>query len=84
MRPSTELMLLIIFIFQSGKRSAASLPKDPNVVSNQQEEDDIAKAIQLSLQENKSSSSQQVHKLKAYKEEMGVFFIHLIRFKNEN
>jgi hypothetical protein len=28
-----------------------SLPKDPNVVSTQQEEDDIAKAIQLSLQE---------------------------------
>ncbi len=30
------------------------VPKDPNVVSSQQEEDDIAKAIQLSLQESKS------------------------------
>ena len=29
-------------------------------MSNQQEEDDIAKAIQLSLQESKASSSQQV------------------------
>jgi len=32
---------------------AAALPKDPNVVSSQQEEDDIAKAIELSLKENK-------------------------------
>ncbi|XP_037710450.1 signal transducing adapter molecule 1 [Drosophila subpulchrella] len=34
---------------------AAALPKDPNVVSSQQEEDDIAKAIELSLKENKGS-----------------------------
>ncbi|EDW28289.1 GL19123 [Drosophila persimilis] len=34
---------------------AANLPKDPNVVSSQQEEDDIAKAIELSLKEGKSS-----------------------------
>ena len=38
------------FLFQPKKR-AQQLPKDPNVVSSQQEEDDLAKAIQLSLQE---------------------------------
>ena len=38
-------------------QTAASLPKDPNVVSSQQEEDDIAKAIQLSLQENKGHTT---------------------------
>lgn len=32
------------------------LSKDPNVVSSQQEQDDIAKAIELSLKENKNSS----------------------------
>ena len=31
------------------------MSKDPNVVSSQQEEDDIAKAIQMSLQDSKSS-----------------------------
>lgn len=36
-------------------KKSKSLPKDPNVVSSQQEEDDIAKAIQLSLQESKTS-----------------------------
>lgn len=30
----------------------APVSKDPNVVSSQQEEDDIAKAIELSLKEN--------------------------------
>lgn len=35
------------------------IPKDPNVVSSQQEEDDIAKAIQLSLQESKSPTTKQ-------------------------
>lgn len=35
--------------------SPSPLPKDPNVVSSQQEEDDIAKAIELSLKENQSS-----------------------------
>ena len=43
----------------SGKSTGAA-SKNPNVVSTQQEEDDIAKAIQLSLQESKSSPSQQV------------------------
>lgn len=38
------------------KKTVTELPKDPLVVSSQQEEDDIAKAIQLSLQENKASS----------------------------
>lgn len=33
------------------------LSKDPNVVSSQQEEEDIAKAIELSLKENKSGAS---------------------------
>lgn len=33
--------------------------KDPNVVSSQQEEDDIAKAIELSLKEAKSSPKHQ-------------------------
>jgi len=33
------------------------LPKDPNVVASKQEEDDIAKAIQLSLESSKSGSS---------------------------
>jgi len=36
------------------KVKAAAASKDPNVVSSQQEEDDIAKAIQLSLAESKS------------------------------
>ena len=34
-------------------KKSQSLPKDPNVVSSQQEEDDIARAIQLSLQDSK-------------------------------
>lgn len=34
-----------------------SVPKDPNVVSSQQEEDDIAKAIELSLREKKEIPS---------------------------
>jgi len=38
-------------------KKTQSLPKDPNVVSSQQEEDDIAKAIQLSLQESKGHTS---------------------------
>lgn len=38
-------------------KKSKSLPKDPNVVSSQQEEDDIAKAIQLSLQESKGHTS---------------------------
>lgn len=47
------------------KKLVSELPKDPLVVSSQQEEDDLAKAIQLSLQENKgggvkSSSSSTV------------------------
>lgn len=40
---------------KSAAEKAAALPKDPNVVSSQQEEDDIAKAIELSLKENKGS-----------------------------
>ncbi|XP_002074287.2 signal transducing adapter molecule 1 [Drosophila willistoni] len=36
---------------------AVSLSKDPNVVNSQQEEDDIAKAIELSLKDNKSPAS---------------------------
>jgi len=36
------------------------IPKDPNVVSSQQEEDDIAKAIQLSLQESKQPGTTKV------------------------
>ena len=38
-------------------KKSAAIPKDPNVVSSQQEEDDIARAIQLSLQENKGHTS---------------------------
>ena len=34
-------------------KKVMAVSKDPNVVSSQQEEDDIAKAIQLSLQETK-------------------------------
>lgn len=37
-----------------GQPKKKELPADPLVVSSQQEEDDLAKAIQLSLQENKS------------------------------
>ena len=37
-------------------KKSQSLPKDPNVVSSQQEEDDIARAIQLSLQDSKGYS----------------------------
>ena len=51
---------LLHIISQTRKKHSTSAPKDPNVVSHQQEEDDIAKAIQLSLQESKSSPSQQV------------------------
>lgn len=40
---------------QTGKKRAEPLSKDPNVVSSQQEEDDIAKAIELSLKEKTSS-----------------------------
>ena len=40
-----------------------AVPKDPNVVSSQQEEDDIAKAIQLSLVESKSSPAQKARSL---------------------
>lgn len=42
-------------------KSAAKLTalKDPNVVSSQQEEDDIAKAIELSLKDTKSSPKMQ-------------------------
>jgi signal transducing adaptor molecule len=36
------------------KKPAAPLSKDPNVVASQQEEDDIAKAIELSLKEKES------------------------------
>ncbi|XP_067622769.1 signal transducing adapter molecule 1 isoform X2 [Eurosta solidaginis] len=43
------------------QKSAAKLSalKDPNVVSSQQEEDDIAKAIELSLKETKNSPKHQ-------------------------
>lgn len=36
-------------------KSEVVLSKDPNVVSSQQEQDDIAKAIELSLKEKSSS-----------------------------
>lgn len=44
-------------------KSASPASKDPNVVQTQQEEDDIAKAIALSLQENERSSSQKTTSL---------------------
>jgi len=37
------------------KKTTVTFSKDPNVVSSQQEEDDIAKAIELSLKENQQS-----------------------------
>ncbi|XP_063702330.1 signal transducing adapter molecule 1 [Culicoides brevitarsis] len=37
------------------QKKTVELSKDPNVVSSQQEEDDIAKAIELSLKETKNS-----------------------------
>lgn len=40
-------------------KTQAPLSKDPNVVSSQQEEDDIAKAIELSLKEKGDSSKVQ-------------------------
>ncbi len=40
---------------EAGKKQQA-LPKDPNVVSSQQEEEDIAKAIQASLQDTGSNA----------------------------
>jgi signal transducing adaptor molecule len=43
------------FSSTSDQPKKAVIPKDPNVVSSQEEEDDIARAIQLSLQENKGS-----------------------------
>ena len=45
--------LYILNVLQT--KQAASLPKDPNVVSSQQEEEDIAKAIQMSLQETRAT-----------------------------
>ncbi|XP_068151309.1 signal transducing adapter molecule 1 [Drosophila tropicalis] len=42
---------------KSSVKKAASLSKDPNVVNSQQEEDDIAKAIELSLKDSKSPAS---------------------------
>lgn len=39
--------------------SKLAVSKDPNVVSSQQEEDDIAKAIELSLKEAKNSPNHQ-------------------------
>lgn len=41
----------------SPKKTAPKYSNDPNVVNNKQEEDDIARAIQLSLQESGGSSS---------------------------
>jgi signal transducing adaptor molecule len=37
------------------KSRTQQLPKDPNVVASQQEEDDIAKAIEMSLKETKAT-----------------------------
>ena len=37
------------------KRTVQVISKDPNVVSSQQEQDDIAKAIELSLKEKSGS-----------------------------
>lgn len=42
----------------STPKKTAAVSKDPNVASSQQEEDDIAKAIALSLKEEEKSSSQ--------------------------
>ncbi|XP_015783047.1 signal transducing adapter molecule 1 [Tetranychus urticae] len=39
------------------RRSVAPLPSDPNIVTSNQEEEDIAKAIELSLKETKSPKS---------------------------
>ncbi|XP_070534681.1 LOW QUALITY PROTEIN: signal transducing adapter molecule 1-like [Ptychodera flava] len=44
-----------------GKSSSAPVSKDPNVVSSQQEEDDIAKAIQLSLKENEGPKTSSLY-----------------------
>ncbi|XP_033727539.1 signal transducing adapter molecule 1-like isoform X2 [Pecten maximus] len=46
------------FSDQDGQPKRVVVSTDPNVVSNQQEEDDIAKAIALSLQESDKNSSQ--------------------------
>ncbi|KAH8271805.1 hypothetical protein KR044_006053 [Drosophila immigrans] len=42
----------------AAKAAALSMAKDPNVVSSQQEQDDIAKAIELSLKDSKGSPKQ--------------------------
>lgn len=44
------------FTDSTPKKVAPVLSKDPNVVSSQQEEEDIAKAIELSLKENSKGS----------------------------
>lgn len=44
-------------------KTASTPSKDPNVVQSQQEEDDIAKAIALSLQENERGASQKTTSL---------------------
>merc|ERR1719471_1122111 len=40
-----------------GQPKKKELPSDPMIVSSQQEEDDLARAIQLSLQETKGGNS---------------------------
>lgn len=44
---------------QEMKSATSQMPKDPNAVTSQQEVDDIAKAIELSLQETSNKSSGQ-------------------------
>merc|ERR1719495_2336604 len=44
---------------EGGPKKKSELPQDPLVVSSQQEEDDLAKAIQLSLQETKGPGKTQ-------------------------
>lgn len=45
----------------SPKKTAVKYSTDPNVVNSKQEEDDIARAIQLSLQESGSNGSSSTH-----------------------
>ena len=51
-----------LYLTQNGKKDLKSIIADSNVKQSLQEEEDLARAIQLSLQDTKTSASQQVSK----------------------
>ena len=53
----SNLETIYFLLLQPGANKTRAVSQNPNVVSSQQEEDDIAKAIAMSLQETKASPS---------------------------